>query len=141
MLSHSPLAFDADYDVARNLNDAGWRDWIGTGSSDQERAVWVAEKAGVPVGTVAAGVVATECHIGALWVEPGHRGAGIGGLLLDAAETWGHDSRCRWNALSVSEDNAAAQRLYLRRGYEFTGADKPTRWGHRELHMRKPAGR
>jgi GNAT superfamily N-acetyltransferase len=141
MLTDSPAAFDADYDAAHNLIDAGWRDWIGTGSGDHRRAVWIAEADNEPVGTVAAGVVADECRIGALWVAPSARGAGVGGALLDAAETWCHDAGCRWNALSVSEENIDAQRLYIGRGYEFTGASKPTRWGHRELHMRKPAGR
>jgi len=140
MLTDSPAAFDADYDAALSLDDAGWRDWIGFGSDDHQRAVWIATVEAEAVGMIAAGVVADECRIGALWVTPNGRGAGIGGALLDAAETWGRGTRCRWSVLSVSDENPAAQRLYLRRGYEFTGASKPTRWGHRELHMRKPTG-
>jgi GNAT superfamily N-acetyltransferase len=141
MLTDSPAAFDADYDAAHSHDDAGWRDWIGAGSGEHQRVVWIATTEAEAVGTIAAGVVADECRIGALWVTPSVRGAGIGGALIDAAETWGRDTRCRWSVLSVSEENPAAQRLYLRRGYELTGASKPTRWGHRELHMRKATGR
>lgn len=141
MLAESPTAFDADYDTAHALDDAGWREWVSVSSSDQDRAVWIVEAGPEYVGMVAAGIVADECRIGALWVAPRMRGAGIGGSLLDAAETWCHNTRCRWNVLSVSEENAAAQRLYLRRGYAFTGASKPTKWGHRELYMRKPCGK
>ena len=140
MLSATPTAFDVDYETAFRLDKAAWLEWIGAGDGDQQSAVWIAELDGTPVGTVAASIVADDCRIGALWVAPDYRRAGVGGQLLDAAETWCHDAGCRWNVLSVAEVNLEAQRLYLRRGYELTGSSKPTRWEHRELHTRKPAG-
>ena len=141
MLTESPTAFDASLEDAQQLDEAGWLTWIGVGASGEQRCVWISRAITKAVGMIAAGVVDDECRIGALWVDPSVRGEGVGAALLDAAETWCHDVQARWNVLSVSEANEDAQRLYLSRGYSFTGASKPTRWGVRELVMRKPVGR
>ncbi|MFZ1722506.1 MAG: GNAT family N-acetyltransferase, partial [Dokdonella sp.] len=45
------------------------------------------------------------------------RGHGIGGVLLDACENDARERGCTHLRLEVRSDNAAAQRLYQRRGY------------------------
>lgn len=56
-----------------------------------------------------------------LYVEPAHRGRGVGTALMVAAE---HEARVRGFtriSLVVGVDNPRARELYLRQGYEITG--------------------
>jgi len=69
------------------------------------------------VGTVIAGWDGWRCHLYRLAVHPGHRRAGIGRLLLDAAEA-------RFRALGgiradamVLDDNVLAHHAWLSGGY------------------------
>ncbi|KDB24491.1 hypothetical protein H109_03686 [Trichophyton interdigitale MR816] len=55
-----------------------------------------------------------------LCVEAGHRGQGIGGLLLAAVEEQLRREGCRTVHLWVDAERAAARRLYQRRGFEET---------------------
>jgi ribosomal protein S18 acetylase RimI-like enzyme len=51
-------------------------------------------------------------------VEPEHRGAGVGAALLTAAENEAKRRGLPYMALMVTEENAAARRLYRRSGYQ-----------------------
>jgi GNAT superfamily N-acetyltransferase len=44
-------------------------------------------------------------------------GAGVGGALMDAVETWARERGYRMVSLNVVDENAAGQRFYERRGY------------------------
>lgn len=53
-----------------------------------------------------------------IYVRPSHRGGGVGGDLLVAAESRLLDAGVDRISLEVLADNAAARRFYERRGYE-----------------------
>ncbi len=52
-----------------------------------------------------------------IYVAEAARGAGIGGALLDAAETFARKRGLRRLTLSTAHQNRTAQRLYLAHGY------------------------
>ena len=52
-----------------------------------------------------------------LIVHPDHRGRGLGGLLLEAAERAAASKGCHRMFLELRPNNAAAQGLYLKHGY------------------------
>jgi ribosomal protein S18 acetylase RimI-like enzyme len=58
-----------------------------------------------------------NCHIADLVVAPEHDGEGIGSALIEYAEQWAHEHRCRHITLSVFPGNARARELYERHGY------------------------
>jgi ribosomal protein S18 acetylase RimI-like enzyme len=58
-----------------------------------------------------------QAFIAYMAVDPAHRGAGIGTALLAAAEDEARRRRLPYMALMVTEENAAARRLYDRAGY------------------------
>ncbi len=53
-----------------------------------------------------------------LFVDPNARGHGVGEALLDAAAAHGRDSGAAWLMLQTAHDNASAQRLYARAGWQ-----------------------
>ncbi|KTG27421.1 GNAT family N-acetyltransferase [Haloferax profundi] len=69
----------------------------------------------VEVGTYEQDV--TRGTISNLFVVPERRGDGLGGRLLDAAETELRDAGVDVVALDVMADNEAARRFYRRHGY------------------------
>ena len=73
---------------------------------------------GVIVGYSIALVVADESEILNIAVETGHRGTGIGGLLLDAAVSEVRKRGAEQVFLEVRESNVAARKLYGSRGFD-----------------------
>jgi GNAT superfamily N-acetyltransferase len=67
-----------------------------------------------------------------LYVEPSHRGRGIGAALLDAACARARDAGCAAIDLEVDAAHAHAARLYARRGFRRLGR---TRFA---LRLREP---
>jgi len=55
-------------------------------------------------------------HIHSLFVEPSHRGRGLGGLLLEAVMEWGRTEKCAEAELDVLAGNPA-RFLYRRLGF------------------------
>lgn len=56
-------------------------------------------------------------YVNVLAVRPRHRGKGVGGALLQLAETIGKAGGCRGMSVIVADANAGAFRLYERFGY------------------------
>lgn len=73
---------------------------------------------GVIVGYSIALSVADESEILNIAVETGHRGGGIGGLLLDAAVSEVRKRGAEQVFLEVRESNIAARKLYGSRGFD-----------------------
>jgi GNAT superfamily N-acetyltransferase len=55
-----------------------------------------------------------------MWVSPAARGRGVGDLLLGAVEQWARQAGAGVLKLAVTETNANARALYLRRGFSDT---------------------
>jgi len=86
-------------------------------------AGWLAVVDGAPAGyLLAVYVFSLEHHgltaeIDELFVVPGHRGRGVGGALLDAAEEAFRQAGCTNASLQLARTNDPARAFYHRRGY------------------------
>jgi ribosomal protein S18 acetylase RimI-like enzyme len=134
--SFSPLAED----VAREADDY-WQRGARLFASGPA-ALLVAEREGRAVGLISATAAGETGYIGAMWLEPAARGAGLGRALLDAACAALRARGCARLALTVTETNAPAIALYQRAGFALTGESKPLRPGSplRNLEMVATAG-
>jgi len=73
--------------------------------------------------------------IDTMWVNEGHRGQGLGRLLLAAVEQQARDRGCRWARLNTWEFQAPD--FYARCGYETYGRETDYPPGHTNHLMRK----
>jgi len=96
---------------------------------------WVAEDAGEIAGFLIAHREPRKIlHIVTIDVVKARRRAGVGSLLMDAAEQWAFDHGLRMVGLETAEDNLTAQEFYAARGYNKVGeiaryyADGTTAW-------------
>ena len=84
---------------------------------------WIATVDGRPAGYLLAVFVFSleyqglTAEIDELFVMSRHRGLGLGGKLLDAAEAHFRESGCTHVALQIGRDNEAARAFYQRRGF------------------------
>jgi ribosomal protein S18 acetylase RimI-like enzyme len=60
---------------------------------------------------------ALTCHISDIVVAPACEGRGVGHALLDYAEQWAKQHRCRFLTLAVFPGNERARKAYERHGY------------------------
>lgn len=74
-----------------------------------------------PAGFFIARQSVDEAELLLIGVAPGHRQAGLGGLLLDRMLADAHASGARKVFLEVRESNVAAIALYSSRGFEIVG--------------------
>jgi ribosomal protein S18 acetylase RimI-like enzyme len=137
-LDDAPDAFGPTAAEARAEPDAYWR----SGARDLARAggLLVLRRGDAPVGLVSALVDAGEIgHVGAMWIDPGARGGGLGARLLDAASELLAARGSRAIELWVTEGNERASALYASRGFTPTGVSEPLREGSalRNVQMRK----
>ncbi len=130
-----------DFDVFVEECRSAIRTGLDGGSDD--RLVFVAERAGRPVG-LAHVLLAPDANTGGrnvvvndLAVEPGHQGGGIGRILLDRCHEWAVERGAIGLVLGVFEDNVGARRLYERYGF---GADVVRMVRPVDPETRRPAG-
>jgi len=136
-LTESPHAYGST--LARELErtPADWARWI-----DPDPCWFLCTAAGEVVGLAAGfhdreedGVVV----LAAVWVDPGVRGRGGVGLLVDAFLVWAHEQMPGAIRLWVIDTNHVARRAYERHGFALTGlAVARDRDGVVELEMRRP---
>jgi ribosomal protein S18 acetylase RimI-like enzyme len=58
-----------------------------------------------------------EARLNSLWVLPSHRGAGVGGLLVDAFLDWARERGAPYAVVTAFTANPAAIGLYERHGF------------------------
>lgn len=123
MLAEDPLAFRSSLEEEKALPESAWRARAARTARSEEVAQFVAE---APPGRLVGGAVVAKEEKGmglfAMWVEPEHRGTGLGGRLLDSALGWASAHAPGvpiW--LHVNARQAAAIRLYESRGFDRTG--------------------
>ena len=86
-----------------------------------EGPVWVAERDGRVVGTVAAVPRNGELYIRSMAVRPAVRGEGIAARLLQAVESFATARQYRRLVLTTTPFLTAALQLYEREGFRLTG--------------------
>ena len=120
-LAESPRVFGSTLAEERGYDEADWREWC------RDTATFLAVRDGAPIG-IAAGVSGTsrdERKLIAMWLHPGHRGAGASTALLAAVRNWALRDGATTLMLWVTRSNHAAAKLYRRAGFSETGACKP----------------
>lgn len=130
-----PAAFGSSVEVESAFTDDEWR-------------ARVIPPGGIVLGVDGAdGLVATGAVIVdgddpssfvlvAMWTEPGHRGAGHGGRIVESAVGFARAAGGRRIRCSVTEGNTGAERLYAAHGFVRTGGDDIRESdGQRHVHM------
>lgn len=117
-LQDAPDAFASTHarEVERSVD--GWERVI------SDRATFVAVVDGADVGMVRGAEDRYEpssAWLISMWVAPTHRGIGVGEALIDAVTDWARTEGYARIKLDVADENAAAIRLYARKGFEPTG--------------------
>jgi GNAT superfamily N-acetyltransferase len=119
-LADAPYAYGSTLAVEQGFDESTWRDRIDT-------ALWVlavhdAENAGL-VGMYLA-EPGTSMLI-AMWVNPVHRGRGVGDALVTEILRWAAEKSWSQVVLQVADGNDAARKLFLRHGFTPTGRHAP----------------
>jgi GNAT superfamily N-acetyltransferase len=120
-LADSPRAFGSTREREQAYGEGDWREWLRTS------VVFLARSQGAPVGMAAGldGETAEERQLVAMWVDPPHRGAGIGSQLVEHVCHWARDAGAVRLVLWIADGNDAARHLYRRHGFTGTGTSKP----------------
>ncbi|WP_146607580.1 GNAT family N-acetyltransferase [Spongiactinospora gelatinilytica] len=121
-LAESPHAFASTYAKEAAMSDAEWEARLAEGTP----ARYVAVADGADVGLV--GIFMDErdevpgtAHLIAMWIDPAHRGRGIGSLLVDEALAWARTAGARRVGLWVVDANDPAFALYRSKGFAPSG--------------------
>ena len=113
-LADSPGAFRTTLAESIDQPDEFWRGTVVPTVEHERCNLWIAVRDSNPVGKLFARIdeELTTLYIGAMWVAPDRRGAGIGRRLIQAAEEWGKDRGVIRSELWVTEANHAAVHFY-----------------------------
>jgi GNAT superfamily N-acetyltransferase len=137
-LADSPNAFRPTLAESEDQPEEVWREAVVATVEHERSNHWIAANGDNPVGKLFARIddALTTVYIGAMWVAPDLRGAGIGRRLMQAAEEWGKNSGVTRSELSVTEANQAAVHFYESLDYPPTDNTQMLREGS-ELIVRK----
>lgn len=123
-LADSPSAFGSSLAREMAYSDADWAERTRGLARGADRVMFVAEAEGALVACGGAFLNGDAAGVVAMWTAPSHRGAGIGGGLLDAIEGWARGAGATRLVLHVVDGNPA-ESLYVRAGFVRTGAVAP----------------
>jgi len=138
-LTESPDAFSPTAASALAHDDAYWQRGAQRAAESPDFEMFIVRRHGYGVGLGSAGRDEHGAgHIGAMWVDPGLRGRGVGARLFDTCVAFLKCRGCASIELSVTETNAPAIALYQSRGFVLTGTFEPLRegWPLKNLHMK-----
>jgi len=129
-LAEAPAAFGSTLEETRQRPPSSWR------QQARDLPTWLAVVGGEDVGMVRVSRAGAIAWLISMWVAPGGRGKGLGDALVAAVVDWAKAAGCEEVRLEVSDDNAAAIRLYARHGFVPTGLRKmmPPPQAHRGEH-------
>jgi len=131
-LADSPDAFSSTLAAELERPDEQWAERVAEASATGQDLPLFALVRDVPVGMAWARVTASDestVNLFQMWVDPKHRGLGLGGSLLDAAISWAHSLRARELRLCVTRGETPAVRMYLHAGFQPVGKPEPLREG------------
>ena len=137
-LAADPDAFRPTLAESLGQPDEFWQEMVGPTAEHERFNLWVATADGEPVGRLFASIDEdfTTVYVGAMWVDAGQRGQGVGKDLMAAAIEWGRQLGVTRSELWVTDANAAATAFYAARGYEPTDDTQFLREGS-DLVVRK----
>ncbi len=120
-LTADPSAFGSTLERELAYPEDRWRSWAGT------KACFLAVEPNATVGLVTVKQLdePADVELNALWVDPEHRGAGIGAALIAAVADWARSEGTQRLLLWVTTGNSAATRLYESLGFVRTGGEQP----------------
>ena len=119
-LAESPDAFGGSLEQALKLSDTEWSSRLTRSDSEGVNFPLLAELMGDAIGLAWGRIHRTEkdtVHVYQMWVEPKHRGQGIGRLLLKEILEWANSQNAKKVALAVSCGNSPAKKLYESEGF------------------------
>lgn len=138
-LAEAPYAFGSTLQRERAYTDELWRSRAGAGRTfgafDGPALVGLA--------TGIAREPGTDWELVGMWVSPEWRGSGVADAIVDAVCELARGHGADLIRLWVTEVNPRARALYLRNGFEPTGARqlvRPEEPGHWELEMARVLG-
>ena len=125
-LSDSPEAFAQPLKHAEALTVPEWQERV----SASDNRTWLIDEA---TGSAAIGMAAAFVHpdesgvvvLGAMFVDPEHRGRGVARRLVDAVERWAVEKGASTVVLDVNPAMRPARLLYEQCGYTPTGKSSP----------------
>ena len=126
-LRSDPIAFGSSYAEEAKFPEEKWRERTVAGATSGTQSTWVAEVAGVGlIGSVT--IIRTERGFGVfgMWLDPDHRGSGLGRQMLVNAIRWAEEqdpTPSFW--LDVNPKQHAAVRTYEGLGFRRTGKTRP----------------
>jgi GNAT superfamily N-acetyltransferase len=126
-LREDPDAFGSTLARETILPDEHWQLWAAESEAGVHRVVVVATEPGWT--GMAGGFLDARrpgvATLGAMWVDPAYRHRGLGAQLLNAILDWALSRGAATIELSVTDNNAAAERLYSRAGFTHVGVHAP----------------
>ena len=117
------MAFGSTLASAQTLSEPQWRARL------ESRSQFVVRDAvGHAIG-LAGGIVDADgvAELVSMWVTPEWRGRGVGDRLVDEVVDWACSHGFERIRLWVAAENAPAERLYARHGFQRTGGEQPIR--------------
>ena len=127
-LRESPSAFATSLERARTRPPEYWDQAATESEAGDSRVTLIAVEDQAWVG-MAAGFLHDDepdtAGLGALWVSPGFRGAGVGRRLVEAVADWARDRGVALLETSVAAGNKTAVDLFRRAGFLPTGKERP----------------
>ncbi len=118
-----PMAFGETLERVSQRPDSSWAEWANRAATSTDACSMVAVDAEPRlVGHIGSIWKDGVTLLGAMWVEPAYRRAGVGRRLLDAILTWADEAHPTSEVrLGVVPTQEAAVRLYRERGFVATG--------------------
>jgi GNAT superfamily N-acetyltransferase len=116
--THDPEVMNTDWPAQHG------RAWFEALPGDPDRVGLLAESGGQLAGGLMGSypeltpyVRQREARLNSLWVLPDHRGAGIGGLLVEAFKDWARERGATYAVVTAFAANPTAIRLYDNHGF------------------------
>ena len=127
-LLDTPDAFGSTYEGSIVHPDEWWMERTRLSAESDQQAIVIAwdEK---PVGLAGTFFDDPDWVVIAMWVDPAHRGKGLGWKLLDAVVGFQRAHGATESVLGVVDGNSEARALYERYGFRDNGVANPLREG------------
>lgn len=141
-LADSPSAFASTLEETEARPTEYWHDRVRSAAAGEESALFAAvdgdEWIGLAGGFIYEEVDARTPYLISMWVDPAHRGRGVGQALVQTVIDWARERGLDHLVLEVEATNQRAISLYTRCGFRPTGAvsPHPTYPGLQEIMMK-----